>query len=115
MTLTEDNFLLFAMNNYSNPQCVDITEFEKDLKIFTYIKKLIAKTGDDGLTRRLVLNHIITIFNLFGDAARDMLFFKIGQEHHGKLITYLIFINRLPENFIPFGLDNNIISELRTI
>ena len=113
--ITGDNFLLFAMNNYSNPQCVDILEFEKDLKIFTYIKKLIAKVDDSGLTRRLVLNHIITLFNLFGDSAREMLFFKISPEYHGKLITYLIFINRLPEDFIPFGLDSNIISELRTI
>jgi hypothetical protein len=32
--LNEDNFLLFAIKNYENPQAVTKEDFEKDLKSF---------------------------------------------------------------------------------
>ena len=30
--LTNDNFVLFAMHHYDNPQCHSLEEFEEDLK-----------------------------------------------------------------------------------
>ena len=76
--LNESNFLLYAMKHYDNPQCQLIEEFEEDLKKFLYLKKLLARySRDNELKERLILNHIIILYNLFNDAATNMLFYKI--------------------------------------
>jgi len=41
--LNEDNFLLFAIKHYENPQAVTREDFEKDLNHFRYIKRLLKK------------------------------------------------------------------------
>ncbi len=122
MVLTERNFLVYAMHHYDNPQCLSIEEFESDLKIITYVKKLLSRKTDDASTHRLCLNHIVTLFNVFGDAARNMLFFKIEREDWGRLATYLLFINQMPEHLPEFGisivdleLDETIINDLRKL
>jgi hypothetical protein len=38
--LNEDNFLLFAIKNYENPQAVTKEDFDKDLNHFKYIKEI---------------------------------------------------------------------------
>ena len=58
--LNEDNFLLFAIKNYQNPQAVTKDDFHKDLNHFKYIKRLLKrykKTGD--LKTHLLINHFI--------------------------------------------------------
>lgn len=122
MVLNESNFLLYAMHHYNNPQCVTLEEFEADLKIITYVKKLLSRNTEDASTHRLTLNHIITLFNLFGQGARPMLFLKIEREHWGRLATYLLYINQMPEripelsiNTVDLKLDGSIITELRKI
>jgi len=119
MKLNEDNFNLFAMKHYSNHGSLSMEEFENDLKIFTHIKKQIGK---DVYNYRLILNHIITLFNVFDRAALYMLFFKIDKENWGDLITYLIFINRMPDlikeydiNTTDYKLNQHIIEKLREI
>ena len=39
--LTDDNFMMFAMKNYTNPQCTNIDEFYEDLNRIKYIKRLL--------------------------------------------------------------------------
>jgi len=39
--LTEENFLLFAIKHYENPQAVTKEDFDKDLNHFKYIKRLL--------------------------------------------------------------------------
>lgn len=41
--LNEDNFLLFAIKNYENPQAVAKEDFDKDLNHFKYIKRLLKR------------------------------------------------------------------------
>ena len=65
--LTEENLFLFAAKHYYNPQFSDIEEFYEDLKRFKYIKRLVNRYLDNGdLTERLILNHLIVVFNSFG-------------------------------------------------
>ena len=76
--LNEDNFLLFAIKNYENPQAVTKEDFEKDLNHFKYIKRLLKRYKRDGeLKTHLLLNHFIILYNIFGEATTPMLFFKI--------------------------------------
>lgn len=121
--LSEDNFLLYAMHHYDNPQCHSVEEFEDDLKRFLYIKKLFNRYSSVGeLRERLILNHIIVIYNVFGDAATKMLFYKIEEKYWSVLATFLVYLNRMPEH-IPDSdvslsdlmLDEKVISVLRKI
>lgn len=121
--LTEDNFLLHAMHHYDNSQCTSITEFEEDLKRFLYLKKLFYRYKiNNDLKERLILNHIIVLFNLFGDITSKMLFMKIDKDSWESLTTFLVYLERMPENIPEYGiklshiqLDEFIIKSLREI
>ena len=96
--LNEDNFLLFAIKHYENPQAVTKEDFEKDLNHFKYIKRLLKRYKREGeLKTHLLLNHFIILYNIFGEAATPMLFFKIEKDLWSSLKSFIIFLNRLPE------------------
>jgi hypothetical protein len=123
LKLCEDNFILYAMRHYDNPQCYLMSEFADDVRRFASIKKLFYRYSADGNPReRLVLNHIIVVYNVFGDGATKMLFFQVDKIHWGTLITYLLYLNRMPE-IIPeydivlsdIPLDEEIIKKLRKV
>ena len=121
--LNEGNFLLYAMHHYDNPQCHSLAEFEEDMKKFLYLKKLLSRYKNNGeLRERLILNHIIVLYNIFGDATTRMLFYKIEESNWDALITFLVYLNRMPETLQEFGivlsdivLDETIIATLRKI
>ena len=96
--LNEQNFLLFAIKNYENPQAVTKEDFDKDLNHFKYIKRLLKRYKKSGeLKTHLILNHFIILYNIFGEAATPMLFFKIEKELWSCIKSFIIFLNRLPE------------------
>jgi hypothetical protein len=96
--LNKQNYLIFAIRNYENPQAVTQSDFLEDMRRFTYIKRLLKKyknTGD--LNINLLINHFIILYNVFGDAATPLLFFKIDRDYWCVLKTFIIFLQRLPE------------------
>ena len=96
--LNEDNFLIFAIKNYENPQAVTKEDFNKDLNHFKYIKRLLRRYKRDGeLKTYLLLNHFIILYNIFGEATTPMLFYKIDQDLWSTMKTFVMFLNRLPE------------------
>jgi len=121
--LSDANFLVFAMHHYDNPQCHSLNEFDDDIKKFIYLKKLIYRYKNTGeLKERLIINHIIVLYNIFGSVTTRMLFFKIEESLWPQLVTFLVFLNRMPEEIPEFGiklsdikLDENIIGVLRKI
>ncbi|CAB4143589.1 hypothetical protein UFOVP447_184 [uncultured Caudovirales phage] len=121
--IDDDNFVLFAAKHYDNPQCYDAEEFYDDLKRFKYLKRLFGKYEESGeLRERLILNHLIILYNVFGDVATKMLFYKLDG-YYSYLLPFLVLLHRLPEKVnvgktiytsdIP--LDNNIVEVLRKI
>lgn len=117
MKLTEDNFLVYAMHHYDNQQCHSIEEFEEDLRRFLYLKKLFSRyKNNNELRERLILNHIIVLYNIFGDSATDMLFFKLEKEYKSELATFLVYLNRIPEEKLcDVSIDIKIANALRNI
>jgi len=109
--LNESTFTMYAMKYYDNPTCKGIEEFNDDLKRFRYLKRLFRKfKGGKDLKERLILNHLIIIYNLFGsEAASRMLFYKIERRFWPQLKTFLVFLNFMPEKII--DRDGNIINE----
>ena len=89
--LTEKTVSAYMIMSYNNPQCVDIDEFEDDVKIPKYIKRLINRySGAGELKERLILNHIILFYNVFEhDAATRILFLKIEKQDYSILKTFL--------------------------
>ena len=96
--LTEENFLLFAIKNYENPQAVTKEDFDKDLNHFKYIKRLLKRYKNTGqLKTHLLLNHFIILYNIFGEATTPMLFFKIEKDLWSTMKTFVIFLGKLPD------------------
>ena len=111
------------MHHYDNPQCHSLQEFEEDLKKILYLKKLLSRYKNNGeLRERLILNHIIVLYNIFGDATTKMLFFKIDESCWDSLVTFLVYLERMPESLPEYGiklsdikLDEYIIANLRNL
>tara|TARA_B100000131_G_scaffold85780_1_gene82742 strand:- start:227 stop:613 length:387 start_codon:yes stop_codon:yes gene_type:complete len=96
--LTSENFLLFAIKYYENPQAVTKEDFEKDLNHFKYIKRLLKRYRNTGeLKAHLLLNHFIILYNIFGEGTTAMLFYKIEEEMWDVMKTFVVFLNKLPE------------------
>ena len=125
--LNEGNFLMYSMKEYNNIQCIDIEEFYDDLKKIKYIKRLFNIYKNDGqLKERLILNHLITWYNVFPtQAGTRILFYKIEEPFWPMLKTFLIFLDRMPDKIesirgktilaTDINLDDGIVARLRTI
>lgn len=116
--LNSKNFQLFAAKNYANAQCMTQEEFEEDLQRFKYLKRLFNRYETSGeLSERLILNHLIVLYNVFGiKAANHMMFYKIEEKNWSVLKTFLVYLNYLPEDqYVEVPLDQNIVETLRKI
>ena len=121
--LTNENYLMFALLHYDNPHCIDIKEYFEDVRKLKYIKRLFNRYKEDGVIKeRLILNHLISFYNVFeNDAATRLLFFRVGQEYYSLLKTFLVYLNRMPVQVneelysSDIDMDENIIEILRKI
>ena len=94
----ESNYLLFAIKFYNNPQSVTREDFEDDLKRIKYIKRLLKRYKNTGVLKvHLILNHLIVLFNVFGDAAVPLLFYNLEKDLWPSIKSFLLFLNRIPE------------------
>ena len=97
---------------------MDVEEFNQDVNRFKYIKRLLKRyelTGD--LQERLILNHLIVLFNVFGiDAGNRMIWYKVNEEHWHYIKPFLVYLHYLPENEkIDVGMDPYIVEILREL
>ncbi len=121
--LTNENYLMFALLHYDNPHCIDIKEYFEDVRKLKYIKRLFNRYKEDGVMKeRLILNHLISFYNVFdNEAAARLLFFRVGKEYHSLLKTFLVFLNRMPEKInenlyaSDIILDNKVTEILRNL
>tara|TARA_B100000085_G_C18396647_1_gene452727 strand:- start:170 stop:556 length:387 start_codon:yes stop_codon:yes gene_type:complete len=111
MQLNENNFSLFAAKYYNNPNCTDILEFHDDLNRIKYVKRLLKGYAESGeLKERLVLNHLITLYNVFDPhACTKMLVFKL-PEHVSVLKSFLSYLGVWQERITELGPDNEVIN-----
>ena len=96
--LNEDNYLIFAIKFYDNPQAITMEDFQSDLKRIRYVKRLLKKYKNTGeLKTHLILNHLIILFNVFSDATVPSLFYNLERELWPAIKSFLLFLNRFPE------------------
>ena len=116
--LTEKNLFLYAAKHYKNPKFSDIDDFYEDLKRFKYIKRLLNRyIESDELSERLILNHLIVIFNMFGiEAALNILDLKLEDKHWPVVKPFLIFLNYIRnDEYTGVTMDPFVIDKLRKI
>ena len=124
--LNEENFLMYAMKAYASPHYV-MSEFEGDLKRTKYLKRLFRRYKiTKSLKERLVLNHLILLYNVFGvEPATRILFFRIDEVDYDVLKTFLTYLNYMPERIKGINgkdilssdilIDENVLEILKTI
>lgn len=111
MNLTKETFLDYARLHYANAKCVSTAEFEQDLKIFSNLQKLLNRWRKRGeLRERLILNHIIVLYNVFDSAATELLLCRIAGVDHPVLLSFLIYLGRIPAQTT--GADSNVLELL---
>lgn len=117
-TLNNKNFELYAARNYYNPNCIDVEEFEEDIKRFKYLKRLITRyTETNTLSVNLILNHLIVIFNVFGyEAGLRMIEFKFKVEQLQFIKPFLIHLKVIEnDKYTGIPMDKNVVEALRKI
>lgn len=116
--VNEDNFILFAARHYYNPTCIDVEEFYEDINRFKYVKRLLNRYVETGkLSERLILNHLIVIFNSFDiQPSLHMLEFKLDQEHWPIIKPFLIFLRYIRnDQYVNIEMDKKVVEALRKI
>ena len=118
--LNEKNYLMFAIKHYNNPQSVTVDDFMEDMKKFKYLKRLLKRYLKTGVLRvNLFLNHLIILFNVFGEGTIPLLMYKLGDEYYSIIKTFLVYINRIPDVstgiFGNINIDNDVLDLLNAL
>ena len=119
--LNEKNYLMFAIKHYDNPQSVTVDDFMEDMKKFKYLKRLLKRYLKTGVLRvNLILNHLIILFNVFGEGTIPLLMYKLGEEYYSIIKTFLLYLNRIdPQNttgiFANINIDNDVLDLLNAL
>ena len=109
--INNDNFFLYAAKNYDNPSCTGLDDFYEDLNHIKYIKRLFNRYENKGeLKDGLITNHLLTLYNIFGNSTTTILFFKLEESYWSLLKTFLVGLNRLPDEI--YGLEQG---EINTV
>jgi hypothetical protein len=115
--LNESNYILFAIKHYENPHCVTREDFDEDVKRFKYLKRLLKRyVRGQQLRTHLIINHLIILYNVFGEAATPLLFFKLEREYWSILKTILLYLNKYPLDMMPqLEVDEDVQEELEKL
>jgi hypothetical protein len=124
MQLDDDTFMLIAAKHYDFNKSLSVEEFHNDIHRFKYVGRLMRRyKKKNELKTRLILNHLIILYNCLGPTATHMLFMKL-EEYHDILKPFVLFLNFLPDTIcyngntirsVDISMDANVVNELRKI
>ena len=121
IVLSEDTLFEYSARHYYNPLGSDHEEFEEDIKRFKYVKKLanrcLKEEEISDRMVRLILNHLIITFNVFGPVASvEILKLKLDDQHWTIIKPFLLFLSYFTSNDLPYiKMDAIVIEKLRKI
>jgi hypothetical protein len=106
--LTPDTVMIYAVKSYDKPTYIK-SELQEDLKHLSYVRRLFRRYHQYGeLRERLILNHIVILYNIFGvPAATKLLFYHTRPEDFAILKTFLVFLNYMPDRV--YGINSKTI------
>jgi hypothetical protein len=96
--ITNDNYLIYAAQNYRNPHCTSLNDFHKDCKRFITARTLLRIFHKGRKIKiQLLLNHIIVCSNMFNvEASVGLFFYHCEPQLYTYLVTIFDFLNILP-------------------
>ena len=113
-SLNEDTYIMYAIKHYNIPNCTGYKDFQDDLDHIKYLKRLFKRykpDQSDSKLVRLVLNHLILLYNVFEtEAMTRILFYKVKPEYYSLLKTFLVKLSRMPD-YVKVNEDNIIVSD----
>tara|TARA_B100002019_G_scaffold293210_1_gene319376 strand:+ start:492 stop:854 length:363 start_codon:yes stop_codon:yes gene_type:complete len=116
--MSEDEMFLYAAKHYYNPTFSDIEEFYEDFKRFKYIKRLVNRYLQTKVfPHRLLLNHIIIVFNVFGiDAALKLLNHRLDENHWPVIKPILLYMSYIRnDQYVNINMDKTVVEFLRKL
>lgn len=98
--LTKENYLKYAMSNIRKDSGFDVEEvLMEDMKTISFIKRMFNRYDKVGkIKTRLLLNHFITLFNIFEPLAVVRILFLVIDGHERKLKTCFEYFGGMPRN-----------------
>ena len=109
--INENNIELYCMKFYDNPQCIGTEDYRDDMKRFKYLKRLLNHyLTTHELKQRLILNHLIMIYNLFENSWHVLKPFLIYLKRMPKIVRSIRGAN-IRESDIT--LDQHVVKQLR--
>jgi hypothetical protein len=103
MILNEFDHL--ALLQYKNKQCSTLDEFFEDLIRIKVIRKAITQYESGVvINHRLILNHIVILYNVFDGFATEILLKRIPKSQWCILFCFLDTIDRLPEYLVDYSM-----------
>ena len=114
--LNEETFLMFAIKHYDNPGCTGISDLQEDLKRFVYLRRLLTRYENTNvLNERLIVNHLLVLYNVFNQAATDMIVYKLS-DLMPLIKPFLVLLNLMKDTELPdVFMDRTIVNKLRGI
>lgn len=102
--VNNDNFMIYAARHYDNPSCATKADFMQDLNRINFILKMFKKYEKDGnINERLVLNHLILLYNVFDrEAITKMLFLRMSP-YLSHLKPFLSLLSFWPKSVTGVG------------
>ena len=105
MAITRKELKELGRKYYYNPQEFSTTEFEDDLKILGYVKRQ-TKLSDKEINYHLILNHVITLNNVFGPEGTVVLLRKTcEEEYHSILNSFFFYLSIIPREEKAVNID----------
>ena len=89
--LTKENFLMYAIKAYECPTAKSGGDFNRDMKVFSYIGKFLNRSAksEDEPKWVLLTNHIVSLLNNFRPVAtvRMLMFYFIKPEDRSIIMA----------------------------
>ena len=98
-----DAMIVKAKTVYRNPGMLDYDEFLSDFNRYKAIEKLFSRYRRKGkveLRERLIVNHMVSLSNVFGvPFTVELLFTLIEPTYYSELKTFLVYLQYLKLDF----------------
>lgn len=117
MNINSSNFSLYCTRAYESDY-LDVFEYKRDVRRIKYIKILISKYKVKNILKeRILLNHIISFFNVFKvKDGIDILKFYVGEDNYPYLYPFLIYLGYIKDSDVKdIELDKYIVSRLNNL
>ena len=125
--LTKENYLKYAVASIRKDSGFDVEEvLMDDMKTISFIKRMFNRYDKVGkIKTRLLLNHFITLFNIFEPVAVVRILFLSIEGHERKLKTCFEYFGGTPRNigtidgkgighYDAIDVDEELMEQLRT-